>query len=153
VSGKSQPVSLTLKIELISGHYIPQPESDKGGSDIVDPYIKIRIDGCEADAAEWTSSVVKDNGFNPRWKGTKGSKPADYSASFKIRRPETAMITFEVWDKDSNPLDNDDQCAVFSCPISAVRPGLRVVPLWDVESVPLPVSNLFVSIAREEASS
>ena len=150
VTGKTAPVKLSLKIELISGHYLPQPAEDKGTSDVVDPYVVIRVDGCEADQSTWRSSTVKDNGFNPRWKGEVPEKK--YLAQLSLRRPETAVITFEVWDEDSGAMNPDDLCAVFSCPASAVRQGLRVVPLQDVGSVPLPLSNLFVNIGVGDAT-
>lgn len=47
----------------------------------------VRLLGHPGDTADWVSSVVPKNGFNPTW---------EEEVEFKVRVPELALVEFKV---------------------------------------------------------
>ena len=73
-------------MRLISGQHLPNVSSRQAG-EIIEPYVKIRVNGHSSDFSDWCSNVVPKNGFNPYWND---------KASFLIFHPEIAIVEFKV---------------------------------------------------------
>uniref|UniRef100_F1L2Y0 Phosphoinositide phospholipase C n=1 Tax=Ascaris suum TaxID=6253 RepID=F1L2Y0_ASCSU len=108
-----RPIRLSLGI--ISGQYLPKPDSSK---DIVDPYISMEIYGIPSDVRKYRSKVVSNNGFNPQWNET---------FHFDLRCPEVAILRLCV--KDFDKTSANDFIGEFSIPVTSIRPGYSQVRL------------------------
>lgn len=113
-----RPPCLELTMTVISGSMIPKPEQRSTG-EIVDPYVVLQIHGAEQDRVEVKTAVIQDNGFNPCWNET---------FTFRLRLPELAHISFQVFDKD---LMKSTLLCHFACPISCIRNGIRAISMYD----------------------
>ena len=63
--------------------------------------------------------MIDDNGFNPIWNKV---------FKFDVERPECAIVTFDVMDKD---VASSDFIAFASVSVSCLRNGLRNIPLRE----------------------
>ena len=64
VSHSSSYIYLNLRFllfQLISGFQLPKPKDSKKG-EIIDPFLKVEIQGVSSDKQEQKSSVIKNNG-------------------------------------------------------------------------------------------
>jgi len=115
-------VKKTLYVQVLSGWQLPKldrkPESKKG--DVIDPYVIVQLVGLPADQATFKTKFVKNNGFNPIWRGEK---------KFPITNPDLDVLIFTVWDRDV--ATSDDFIAQYTLPVNSIRPGIRSVPLRD----------------------
>ncbi|PVD33253.1 hypothetical protein C0Q70_04505 [Pomacea canaliculata] len=117
-----------LALTIISGIQIPKPNDSKKG-EVIDPFIKIEVHGAPSDNAEYSSKVVTNNGFNPRWYET---------CTFTIRVPELALVRFVVKDEDPGL---DDFVAYYCLPFSSMREATFLY-MW-----PFPTSEMGASIS------
>ncbi|XP_063228371.1 1-phosphatidylinositol 4,5-bisphosphate phosphodiesterase eta-2-like isoform X2 [Bacillus rossius redtenbacheri] len=124
----------TLILEIISGQHIPKPEQGSD-SDIVDPYVKVKIIGHREDNQTLKTHVVKDNGFNPRW---------DFEMRFDVKLPELAMVHFIVKD-DSK----DVTLGTYALPFDSLALGYRHVFLMDYTRDFVSPASLFVHVTVE----
>ncbi|XP_025087105.1 1-phosphatidylinositol 4,5-bisphosphate phosphodiesterase eta-2-like isoform X2 [Pomacea canaliculata] len=123
-----------LALTIISGIQIPKPNDSKKG-EVIDPFIKIEVHGAPSDNAEYSSKVVTNNGFNPRWYET---------CTFTIRVPELALVRFVVKDEDPGL---DDFVAYYCLPFSSMREGYRHFPLYNIHGHRISHSYIFVHVA------
>lgn len=119
---KKEAVKKTLYVQVVSGWQLPKvdrkPDSKKG--EVIDPYVVVQITGVHADQAEFKTKFVKNNGFNPIWRGEK---------KFPLTNPDLAILLFTVYDRDV--AHSDDFIAQYALPVNAIRIGIRSVPLRD----------------------
>jgi len=119
-------VTKHVELNIISGWQLPKvsskekEEKKNGKGEVIDPYVKVSINGLPSDKRSVKTKVVKNNGFNPVWK-----------ADFKLPlvNIDLATVTFIV--SDSDLVSKDDFIAQYSLPLSSLRDGFRVVPLKD----------------------
>jgi phosphatidylinositol phospholipase C delta len=111
---------LTLRVTLICGVQLPKPKNEATG-EVIDPYVQIHLKGHAPDEQanmRFTSRVVDDNGFNPRWCET---------CSFTVNASTMTMLVIRVMEKDAL---SSEFIGEFALPVSAVRSGFRMVPLY-----------------------
>ena len=99
-----------LKIRIISGQNLPKVgESD---SNIVDPYVTVKVQGHEEDSFNGRTKVVPNNGFNPVWN--------DVLEMF-IKAPEQAVICFTV--KDKQAIGSSRFVGSYTLPVNGIKLG------------------------------
>lgn len=134
--------SVKLTVTVISAHFLPKPREYKDGRDIIDPFVEVRLMGAPADEACHTTGVISDNGFNPCW--VDPAKPSlKPTATFTVGRPDVAVLTFSVSDKN---LAGSVIVAQAGVPLAALRTGTRAIALLDSLSLPLPATKLIVRV-------
>lgn len=129
--------SKTLELTIISGWQLPkvvEKENQKPGQgEVIDPYIKVSINGIASDRKSVKTKVVKNNGFNPVW---------DASFKIPISNQDLATVTFVVSDADL--VSADDFVAQYSLPLYCIRDGYRYVPLKDKHGKLIDNSSLLI---------
>eukprot|EP00127_Corallochytrium_limacisporum_P000492 Clim_evm21s14 gene=Clim_evmTU21s14 len=108
----------TLRIHLISGQRIPKVAGTTAGKDKIDPYVKFKMVGCTQDTQHTKSTMVKDNGFNPKW---------NEEFCFPLCAPEVALLRIEIWDEGYK---NSYICQSV-LPVNLLRPGYRHVRMLN----------------------
>lgn len=103
-----------LTVRVVCGSQIPKPSLQKRG-DIVDPYIKLRINGRDCGSK---TKTIRNNGLMPFW---------DETFTLDVGSRELDILTLKVMDEDS-PSADDEICEA-SIPIFGLRHGFRAVPL------------------------
>jgi len=93
--------------------------------DAPDTYIRVAITGNVTDAQSCATAVFNDHERT----GPKAQPHFNESFSFTIDEPELALLLITVYDKDTGT--QDDFLAQYCCPISTLRSGARIVPLYD----------------------
>ncbi|XP_052126651.1 1-phosphatidylinositol 4,5-bisphosphate phosphodiesterase zeta-1 [Frankliniella occidentalis] len=129
-----------LEIRVISGQHLPKPEGE-GLTDILDPYVKVKIIGHPMDKRKRQTHVINDNGFNPRW---------DCTFQFVINLPELAFVYFIV--KDETPRRHDPVVGAYALPVLSMAPGYSHVPLVDMKRRALEPATLFIHTKVTEVS-
>jgi phosphatidylinositol phospholipase C delta len=116
-----------------------------------DTYIRVTITGCVSDAKTFTTSVFTDQRTGPR------AQPYfNESFKFDIFDVDLALLLFTVYDKDT--VSADDFLAQYCCPVSMLRSGVRILPLYDEDGKYIgrnkqPNPCLVVKIHRSDSSS
>ena len=114
----TQP-KLRLTVKVKSAQYLPKPAGAERG-EIIDPFVRVTLYGHPVDqTTPLETPVIQDNGYNPIW---------DYAFEYEIRVVALATLHLVVMDKD--PVGEDFICQN-SLPVSEIRSGLRVVPMFD----------------------
>uniref|UniRef100_A0A914V4X9 Phosphoinositide phospholipase C n=1 Tax=Plectus sambesii TaxID=2011161 RepID=A0A914V4X9_9BILA len=111
----SGDVKLVLKINIISGQYLPKPESMK---EIIDPYVSLQIYGLPCDSAKQRTKTIYNNGFNPVWRET---------FTFELRCPELALLRICV--KDYDQMSSNSFIGQYTLPVNSIRSGYAHVKL------------------------
>ena len=89
-----------------------------------DTYVKVSVTGTTSDAKTHTTATFTDQRVGPR------AQPYFNEAfDFPVTETELAVLLITVYDKDT--VSQDDFLAQYSCPVSMLRPGARVVPLYN----------------------
>ncbi|GFO41610.1 1-phosphatidylinositol 4,5-bisphosphate phosphodiesterase delta-4 [Plakobranchus ocellatus] len=127
-----------LKITIISGFQIPKPNDSTKG-EVIDPFVKVELHGVAADYNDFKTSVIENNGFNPRWYET---------CVFSISVPELAILRFTVIDQDRA---RDDFIGYYSLPVMSVQQGFRHFPLFDKHGNQFKQSLIFTHITLTDA--
>ncbi|XP_074598689.1 1-phosphatidylinositol 4,5-bisphosphate phosphodiesterase zeta-1-like [Brevipalpus obovatus] len=122
----------TLEITIISGHCLPK----NGNEGLVDPYVQVKVHGHHSDKQKLRTSVVKNNGFNPKWNET---------FVINIKHPELAFLSFKV--KDENKKTRNAQLGSNIVPFSLVGQGYRHLRLVDNQGKKIDDCMLFMRIA------
>ena len=111
-----------IELTIISGHYIPKPDSFRG--EIIDPYVKVRIKGHEADEKginddgekfkknKGETKPIDNNGFNPVW---------NEKFNFECKVPDLALLEFKV--KDHSKSGKDEELGAFCAPLCSILEG------------------------------
>ena len=90
-----------------------------------DTYVKVSVTGNTVDA-----KTFQTNTFTDQRKGPNAQPFFDATAfKFETKQTDLAVLLFTVYDKDT--VSQDDFLAQYSCPVSLLRPGMRVLPLYD----------------------
>mmetsp|Transcript_10055 Transcript_10055/g.22037 ORF Transcript_10055/g.22037 Transcript_10055/m.22037 type:complete len:1175 (+) Transcript_10055:169-3693(+) len=117
-----------LSVQVLSGSCLPKPKGQRNG-DCIDPYVKLSVfdvteEGKE-NLTEYSTSVVRLNGFSPIWGQEKHI--------FMIENAAVSMLQLTVFDKNTSKVTSkaDEFIASCSIPISCLRKGIRSVKLYD----------------------
>jgi len=134
-----------VTLTIISAQNLPKDGyniSDKVG-EVIDPFVRVTVDGFDADTKSYETGVVRKNGFNPVWNET---------FSFEVCNPEFAIVTFQVYDADF--WSAEDYIAHFGCNVHSLRPGYRMVPLMDPvgQFIGQPAASLLIHIQVQGTS-
>jgi len=112
-------------VTVISGVQFPkaakpagQPDSLKG--DVIDPYVVVSVNGVSADQALHKTKVVKNNGFNPKWR---------QEFKFALTMPELALLLIRVIDYDR--VGSNNLIGQYALSVGNLREGYRCVPIKD----------------------
>lgn len=97
------------------------------------PYVKVTVEGVEADCQKKKTLRVSGDSLNPAW----GSV-----MEFRITEPELAIVMFTLHHKDA--------MGSFALPVMSLGQGYRHVSLKDQYLSPVPLANLFVKIQLED---
>ena len=89
-----------------------------------DTYVKVSVTGTVADAKTQTTGTFTDQRVGP-----KAQPYFNETFSFTVTETELAVLLFTVYDKDT--VSQDDFLAQYSCPVSMLRQGTRVIPMYD----------------------
>ncbi|XP_056451897.1 1-phosphatidylinositol 4,5-bisphosphate phosphodiesterase delta-1b isoform X2 [Gadus chalcogrammus] len=127
-----------LHIMVISGQQLPKVKAKK--TSIVDPVVRVEVQGVPADVAVKETACIDNNGFNPAW---------NESFTFDVHVPELALVRFVVEDYDS--ASDNEFVGQYTLPFSSLQMGYRHVPLLDQNGDLLPSSGLFVHIMVVDA--
>ncbi|XP_008394426.1 1-phosphatidylinositol 4,5-bisphosphate phosphodiesterase delta-1a isoform X2 [Poecilia reticulata] len=127
-----------LHVLVISAQQLPKLNKDKQNS-IVDPLVKVEIQGVAADNDKKTTHHIENNGFNPTW---------NTKFEFPINVPELALLRFLVEDHDS--ASQNDYVGQYCLPLTSVQNGYRHVPLLTKRGDIIPSAGLFVHIMLED---
>eukprot|EP00055_Hartaetosiga_balthica_P012472 m.60663 g.60663 ORF g.60663 m.60663 type:complete len:1118 (+) comp7957_c0_seq1:138-3491(+) len=130
----------TVTIRVISAQNLPKPNQcahDTKKGEIIDPYVGISVFGLPGESTESTTSVVQNNGLNPRWQS---SDVCQFDVSF----PDVALLRFRVMDKDY--LSKDDFVAQAVIPLKCLKEGFRHVQLYTLANTPIDQCSLFIHV-------
>lgn len=127
----------TLKLTIISGYQIPKPKDTTKG-EVIDPFIKVEIHGVRADTKQVKTSVIQNNGFNPRW---------DEVVNFTITTPQLAVVRFAIYDSDRYV---DDFIGYYVLPFTSMQEGYRQFPLFTKQGDKLPQTKILVHVEIKE---
>jgi len=124
-----------IQLRIISGHNLPY----LGGGDVLDPFVKVAISGCERDEAKQETEFVKNNGFDPMWQ---------HEMSFVVHEPSLAVMLFELYDRDVNfeNLTVNQFAGQYALPVTHMRRGYCTVPLLTKLGDQCPLAYLFVHV-------
>jgi len=114
---------VTIRIKVLSGLCLPKPSGLKKG-EIIDSYVSLSMyDVCDdmERTTHHATQMIRDNGFSPVWNEKRFT-------DFKVFNPDVAMLMFKVMDQD---VGRDDEVCFNAIPVSSLRPGIRVVELFD----------------------
>jgi hypothetical protein len=128
-----KPVKLSIRV--LSGQQLPKPKGEASDSEVIDPYVVMKVFGVEADNAEFKTKTINNNGLNPMWNET-------FSAT--ITSPSLAMLHFSVYDQD---LTSSTFIGCYSLPLSTLRTGIRSLPLLDAKNKRLDFASLLCQFA------
>lgn len=124
-----------LEIEIISAWQLPKADGKEGKEhgDVIDPFVKVLINGLPVDKNSFKTKVIKNNGFNPVWK-----------AHFKcaVSNIELGTVTFVVVDSDR--FSSNDFIGQFSLPMTCMQEGFRHVQLKSKHGAPYEKASLLV---------
>jgi len=136
---EKRKVAKTLQVQILTGTQLPKrPSTEKEGAgkgNVIDPYVRLKVNGVEQDKAEFKTKVVKNNGFNPAW-----------HATFKVPLtvPDLALLLFLV--QDTEKVGNDPVIGQFCLRVNNLREGYRVLPLKDPKDQFYEKSSVFVHL-------
>ncbi|KAK2821979.1 hypothetical protein Q5P01_022044 [Channa striata] len=122
-----------LHVMIISAQQLPKVNQKK--TSIVDPLVKVEIDGVPADVAVKETNVIENNGFNPAW---------NENFQFDLYVPDLALVRFVVEDYDSTSVN--EFVGQYTLPFNSLQMGYRHVPLLSKNGDLLPSARLFVHI-------
>jgi len=127
---------ITVRVTVLCGMQLPKPHNSQTG-EVIDPYVQIFVHGARTDNdsnTKFQSAVVDDNGFNPRW---------NESVSFTVNAASLTMLCIRVMEKDAL---SSEFIGEYALPVSAIRNGFRIVPLYlrerRTEPMPAPCGLL-----------
>ena len=132
-----------MTVHLISGQHLPNA-SEREAREIIEPYVKINLNGHPLDQKEWESSVIHKNGFNPIW---------DEKVDFTVAMEDLAILEFKVMNKvvvGNVDIENlDDHLGSYAIAVPMMKEGYRNILLEGYNGRRLTPANLFVHIKRE----
>ena len=130
----------SLKIRLLSGQHLPNPDISKDSK----PFVKMSVRGHDEDSAEWQSSPA-DRGFSTVW-DKEGTRPQE--AEFNIRVVELAVLEMEVKCLTNNGKELD--LGTFAISVTMMRTGYRNIALENHAGRRITPATLFVHVSKKE---
>ncbi|KMZ66676.1 Phosphoinositide phospholipase C [Zostera marina] len=120
---ETRPVKTTLKVKLYkgTGWQLDFEKSDFDSFSLPDFYAEVGIAGVPSDVVMEKTQTV-ENCWTPTW---------NEEFSFPLTVPELAVVHIEVHEEDTAERDEFGGHACF--PVSELRPGIRSVPISDIE--------------------
>ncbi|MBN3312575.1 PLCD1 phosphodiesterase, partial [Atractosteus spatula] len=100
-----------LHVMIISAQQLPKVNNNKDNS-IVDPLVKVQIEGVPDDQQKQQTEYIQNNGLNPMW---------NESFSFKVCVPELALLRFVVEDHDV--ASHNDFIGQYTLPFTSLQNG------------------------------
>jgi len=128
----------SLIVTVVAAYQLPKKagtgkeESVKGS--VVNPYVSVKTRGVTVDTHNLKTGTVKGNGFNPIF---------NKDLKFPLAVPELAHILFIV---RNDVVGSDEFIGQYSCQVSNLRPGLRMLPLKDANCATYDKALLLVNI-------
>jgi phosphatidylinositol phospholipase C, delta len=107
-----------LQLEVISAQHLPKKKDDIGDRDVIDPYVRVCTFGIDCDCSEHETSVIHNNGLNPRWNDR---------ITLDIFCPELCLFYIEV--RDQSRFNTSSFIGHACVPFAALRQGYRHVKL------------------------
>ena len=89
-----------------------------------DTYVRVSITGNMKDAKSFATST-----FTGERTGPKAQPFFNETFTFDVVEPDLALLLLTVYDKDT--VSQDDFLAQYCCPVSLLRKGSRVLPLYN----------------------
>ena len=147
----------TLKVKVISGHYLPKPAGDHKG-EVIDPYVIVTLAGLrpkgegkypdKTKAGEKKrSKVIQDNGFDPHF---------NFEQTFDVCTKLPNVVGFQIWDEDKDVTTgdmSDDLIGQYSLNLEDINMGYTMVPLCNSGGQRLRTAYLFVHCSLQTAAS
>jgi phosphatidylinositol phospholipase C delta len=116
--------AVTVEVQILSAFGLPKPGGSSRG-EVIDPYIRVFMEGPGIPQTRLETKVIDDNGFHPVWANE------NKRLSLTVKVPELTTLVVQAWDKD---LDADDFLAECFVPVHLIRGGVRCLPLLNVVS-------------------
>jgi hypothetical protein len=137
VGRAAPPAPCRIRVTVVSGHNINKPEYRSDASEIIDPYVVVRLTGGGEAPQTFRTPIIMNNGHNPAW---------NCAFEFRVARPDLALLVFKVMESEmvGTLLGQDDFCSCYAFPVSKLRLGFRAVPLEFVDGRPVPHAFLFL---------
>ena len=135
---------LKIRIKIISGQQF-QFEENVSTSDIIDPYVEVKVKGLDVDETMnqiYKTHTIKNNGFNPVWSDQEKSCEVE----FTLIAPELATLVVKVFDAD---LTKRSKLAWYAIEVPHLAEGYRVFPMLNSRFDQITHSYLFVHIQIE----
>lgn len=120
--------AVRLTVKIVSARQLPRIDTE-----VVDPFVAMFVKGWKDDQARFTTRVVVNNGWDPRW---------DETHDFVLHAPELDVLLFTVWDKDNS--SQNDFIANAAVAVRSLKLGVRALPLFDEHRAPLLGSRLLI---------
>jgi len=128
-----------LRITIISGHLIPKPLEDDLHTEVVDPFVNVKIRGHQDDETPGnnrTTEPVYDNGFHPTW---------NFECELKVTVPELAILDLTVKDEDAIGSEYLGSAAI---PVPLIPEGYRRAHLVDYAGNKLNPASLLIRVQK-----
>jgi hypothetical protein len=122
-----------LILRVFSARQLPKKKAlEVAEKSVIDPYVQFQLLGNEKDERVEKTRVVPSNGYSPSW---------DETFRFKLYSSSTAFLVITVLDSP-----NARRIGWYALPVEAIRPGYRVVTLFDDSGREIPQSSLFLQL-------
>jgi hypothetical protein len=134
---------LKLRLRIISGQQFQF--EDPTVSDIIDPFVEVRLKGIEVDEErnlKYRTHILKDNGFNPVWSTDERSCIVEYT----IIAPELATLIVKVFDGHAT---KKRKLAWYAIEMPHIVEGHRVLPMLNSRFDQIPHCFLYVHVKIE----
>ena len=128
----------TLSILRESNHFTPVKLPKDYHKEVPDPYVKLRVCGVPFDSSEankFKTKSICNNGFSPSW---------DETFEFNVRIPELAFLEVILMDEDV--LTKNDLLGYSYIPMEHIRPGYRMVSLYQADGSVIPSASLLFHV-------
>jgi len=130
-----------LIVNVLSCQRLPNNDAS---SDIVDVYVHLELHGLHGDAQARRTTTIMDNGFNPSYVSKEEGEDESLAELgeefvFEVNDREVAFLKLMVMDENVRHDDMIGQCCI---PLTAIRPGIRHVPLYDTYNGLLPHAGI-----------
>jgi len=119
---------LSFSVTIISARQLPKRK--KGN--VASPYVELEILGIPQDCKTEKTKFIKRDGYKPT-----------FNEKFSFRSAESfvACLVFRVVDQEEGSL-----IAYYPIMVNALRPGYRIVNLWDPRGKLIPCATLFCHV-------
>jgi len=127
--------AIKLTVKIVSARQLPRIDSE-----VVDPFVAMFVKGWIEDQNRFTTKVIVNNGWDPRW---------DETHEFILEAPELDVLLFSIWDKDNN--SQNDFIANAAVAVRSLKLGVHSLPLYNENRVLLLGSRLLIEVNIEPA--